>query len=141
MPKPLSMLGCTTIDTRARPSGITDRAGVRRSAPGCLAKRAIGWRRDERCAAAVRVTASEYPTSLEMADTTEVAGRAAAIPTREELDRVERFTCEPFAADPDALHQLDGLGPVHAVEVVDQAIRVRRDAHLPLPQVWSSDEH
>ena len=38
-----------------------------------------------------------------MADTTEVAGKAAAIPTREELDRVERFTREPFAPDPDAL--------------------------------------
>jgi ribonuclease E len=38
-----------------------------------------------------------------MAETTEVAGRAAAIPTREELDHVERFTREPFAADPDAL--------------------------------------
>jgi len=38
-----------------------------------------------------------------MADTTEVAGKAAAIPTREELDRVERFTREPFALDADAL--------------------------------------
>src|SRR6185312_16273440 len=38
-----------------------------------------------------------------MADTTEVAGKAAAIPTREELDRVERFTREPFAPDPAAL--------------------------------------
>ncbi|MGH2980010.1 MAG: DEAD/DEAH box helicase [Solirubrobacterales bacterium] len=38
-----------------------------------------------------------------MADTTEVAGKAAAIPTREELDRVERFTREPFAPDPDVL--------------------------------------
>jgi hypothetical protein len=38
-----------------------------------------------------------------MAETTEVAGKAAAIPTREELDHVERFTREPFAADPDAL--------------------------------------
>jgi ribonuclease E len=38
-----------------------------------------------------------------MAETTEVAGKAAAIPTREELDRVERFTREPFAPDPDAL--------------------------------------
>jgi ribonuclease E len=38
-----------------------------------------------------------------MADTTEVAGKAAAIPTHEELDRVERFTREPFAPDADAL--------------------------------------
>ena len=38
-----------------------------------------------------------------MAETTEVAGKAAAIPTREELDSVERFTREPFAPDPDAL--------------------------------------
>jgi len=38
-----------------------------------------------------------------MADTTEVAGKAAAIPTREELDSVERFTREPFAPDLDAL--------------------------------------
>ena len=38
-----------------------------------------------------------------MAETTEVAGKAAAIPTRDELDHVERFTREPFAADPAAL--------------------------------------
>jgi ribonuclease E len=38
-----------------------------------------------------------------MAETTEVAGKAAAIPTRDELDRVERFTREPFAPDPEAL--------------------------------------
>src|SRR5688572_5121961 len=38
-----------------------------------------------------------------MADTTEMAGRAAAIATSDELDRVERFTREPFAPDPDAL--------------------------------------
>src|SRR5688500_17955027 len=38
-----------------------------------------------------------------MAETTEVAGKAAAIPTRDELDHVGRFTREPFAPDPDAL--------------------------------------
>jgi superfamily II DNA or RNA helicase len=38
-----------------------------------------------------------------LADTTEVAGKAAAIPSPEELDRVERFTREPFAPDSGAL--------------------------------------
>jgi len=38
-----------------------------------------------------------------MAETTEVAGKAAAIPTRDQLDRVEQFTREPFAPDPEAL--------------------------------------
>jgi ribonuclease E len=38
-----------------------------------------------------------------MAETTEVAGKAAAIPTRDELDHVERFTREPFVADPAVL--------------------------------------
>ena len=38
-----------------------------------------------------------------MANTTEVAEKAAAIPSREELERVEKFTREPFAPDPDAL--------------------------------------
>ena len=38
-----------------------------------------------------------------MADTTEVAVKVAPIPTREELERVEKFTREPFAPDRDAL--------------------------------------
>ena len=38
------------------------------------------------------------------------------------------------AADPVALYQLDRLGPVEDVQVVDQAVGVRRDAHHPLRQ-------
>ena len=38
-----------------------------------------------------------------MADTTEVAEKVAPVPSREQLDRVEKFTREPFAPDPDAL--------------------------------------
>ncbi len=40
-----------------------------------------------------------------MADTTEVAEKVAPIPSREELERVEKFTREPFAPDPDALRR------------------------------------
>ena len=54
-------------------------------------------------AAVDRVAASSNPTSLDMADTTEVAEKVAPIPSREELERVEKFTREPFAPDPDAL--------------------------------------
>jgi superfamily II DNA or RNA helicase len=38
-----------------------------------------------------------------MANTTEVAAKVAPIPSREELERVEQFTREPFAPDADAL--------------------------------------
>jgi superfamily II DNA or RNA helicase len=38
-----------------------------------------------------------------MADTTEVAAKVAPVPSREKLERVERFTREPFAPDPEAL--------------------------------------
>ena len=38
-------------------------------------------------------------------------------------------------ADPVALHELDLLGPVDAVEVVGQPVGVRGDAHHPLAQV------
>ncbi len=38
-----------------------------------------------------------------MADTTQVAEKVAPIPTREEIERVEKFTREPFAPDKDAL--------------------------------------
>ena len=38
-----------------------------------------------------------------MANTTEVAEKVARIPSREQLERVEKFTREPFAPDPDAL--------------------------------------
>ena len=37
--------------------------------------------------------------------------------------------------DPVALHGLDLLGPVQHLEVVEQAVGVRGDAHHPLPQV------
>ena len=39
------------------------------------------------------------------------------------------------ATDPVALHQLDGLGPVEPVEVVDEPVAVGRDPHHPLPHV------
>jgi len=39
------------------------------------------------------------------------------------------------AADPVALHQLDRLRPVESIEVVEQAVGVRRDAHGPLAHV------
>ena len=39
------------------------------------------------------------------------------------------------AANPVALHDLDRLGPVEAFEVVEQAVRICRDAHRPLPHV------
>jgi ribonuclease E len=38
-----------------------------------------------------------------MADTTEVAVKVAPVPSREQLERVEKFTREPFAPDPDAM--------------------------------------
>jgi ribonuclease E len=38
-----------------------------------------------------------------MADTTEVAEKVAHLPSREQLERVEKFTREPFAPDQDAL--------------------------------------
>ena len=38
-----------------------------------------------------------------MADTTQVAEKVAPIPSREEIERVEKFTREPFAPDKDAL--------------------------------------
>ena len=39
------------------------------------------------------------------------------------------------AADPVALHRLDGLGPIEQLEVVDQAVGIRSDTHHPLPHV------
>ncbi len=42
-------------------------------------------------------------------------------------------------ADPVALHELDLLGPVDTVEVVGQAVGIRRDAHLPLAEVAPED--
>jgi hypothetical protein len=42
-------------------------------------------------------------------------------------------------ADPVALHQLAGLGPVDSVEVVDEAVGVGGDAQLPLTQ--AAPEH
>ena len=50
--------------------------------------------------------------------------------------------CDPRAAgspDPVALHDLDLLGPVHAVQVVGQPVRVRGDPHHPLAQ--AAPEH
>ncbi|MDQ0952573.1 hypothetical protein QFZ24_006496 [Streptomyces phaeochromogenes] len=43
------------------------------------------------------------------------------------------------AADPVALLQLDGLGPVQRVQVVQQAVRVRGDPHVPLAQLGLED--
>ena len=58
---------------------------------------------------------------------------------REHLD-VARWggkahACAMRAADPVALHQLDRLRPIESVEVVDQAVGIRRDAHRPLAHV------
>src|ERR1700752_2334388 len=38
-----------------------------------------------------------------MANTTEGAEKVASVPSREQLERVEQFTREPFAPDPEAL--------------------------------------
>ena len=43
------------------------------------------------------------------------------------------------AADPVALLQLDGLGPVQRVQVGQQAVRVGGDAHVPLAQLRLED--
>src|SRR4051794_32363035 len=43
------------------------------------------------------------PTKPQMANTTEVAERATQIPSREDLERVEQFTREPFPEDNEAL--------------------------------------
>ena len=43
------------------------------------------------------------------------------------------------AADPVALHGLDGVGPVEQLEVVDQAVGVGGDAHHPLAHVALED--
>ena len=43
------------------------------------------------------------------------------------------------AADPVALHQLDRLGPVQRVQVVQQPVAVRGDPHHPLLQVALED--
>ncbi|MGX1120660.1 hypothetical protein RKD37_006023 [Streptomyces ambofaciens] len=43
------------------------------------------------------------------------------------------------AADPVALLQLDGLGPVQLVQVVQQPVGVGRDAHVPLAQLGLED--
>ncbi len=60
-------------------------------------------------------------------------------PCGEHLDvsgrRAEANPCSRRATDPVALHQLDRLWPVESVEVVDQAICIRRDAHRPLAHV------
>ena len=48
--------------------------------------------------------------------------------------------CAPVgAADPVALHQLDRLGPVQRVQVVQQPVGVRGDPHHPLLQVALED--
>ena len=39
------------------------------------------------------------------------------------------------AIDPVALHHLDGLWPIQTIEVFDEAIRIRSDAHHPLLHV------
>ena len=36
-------------------------------------------------------------------------------------------------ADPLPLHPLDGLGPIHRLQVVDQPLGIGRDAQHPLP--------
>ena len=61
-------------------------------------------------------------------------------PRGEDLDVAGRATrkrtARAFAAaDPVALHGLDGVGPLEQVEVVEQSIGVRGDAHHPLAQV------
>ena len=43
------------------------------------------------------------------------------------------------AADPVALHGADRLGPVHPVQVIDQAVAVGGDAHVPLAQATGED--
>src|SRR5688572_31459264 len=64
-----------------------------------------------------------------MAETTEVAGEAAAIPTRDELDHVERSTREPVAADPAALRP--GTARRRALD----AALAEREAGLEEPSV------
>ncbi len=59
--------------------------------------------RDERCSRRWPSDGVHHPTSLDMADTTEVAVKVAPVPSREQLERVEKFTREPFAPDADAL--------------------------------------
>ena len=49
--------------------------------------------------------------------------------------RFEVDACTVTAADPVALHQLDGLGPVEAIEIVEQTVGVRGDSHHPLAHV------
>ncbi len=43
------------------------------------------------------------------------------------------------AADPVALLQLDGLGPVQLLQVLQQTVGVRRDPHVPLAQLGLED--
>ena len=46
--------------------------------------------------------------------------------------RVEVDARSGRPSDPVALHRLQGVGPVEPVEVVDQSVGIRRDAHHPL---------
>src|SRR5688572_25621040 len=60
-----------------------------------------------------------------MADTTEVAVKVAPVPSREQLERVEKFTREPFAPDPDALRP--GTARRRALDVALAEIEAGRE--------------
>ncbi len=69
-----------------------------------------------------------------MADTTEVAEKVAPVPSREQLERVEKFTREPFAPDPVALRP--GTARRRAFDVALAEI----EAGLEIPSVeWRQE--